>query len=250
MNGIPAKHGARLRGMGEDVDLVAAAGGIEDRDGAWDFIRCFVRGWRTPILPGDGCDESEIARAEARLGLALPAAMREAYSLFGRRSDLTSRQDRLLSPDQLRVEDRALVYRVESQHVVEWAVPLSHTAEDDPPVWFRDTGAVSEPWRNYLGRFSLASVEIILSESVLSAEEGPLNHRALEPDDVTRLESLYPRLPLPDYPMWALEGRATRWFAGPGVLLREDAGEWLWVLGRSAAAVDGVRAALPGDWEM
>ncbi|WP_262403276.1 hypothetical protein [Actinomadura sp. CNU-125] len=223
---------------------MAGIGGNGDRDGAWAFVRRFAREWRTPLVPGDGCEASELARAEGRLGLALPAAMREAYALFGRRADLTSRQDRLLAPEKLRVDDGMLVYRVENQHVVEWGVPLSRLADDDPPVCFRGY----EGRRNYLERFSLACVEMVMSESVLAADERHLGNRWMEPADASRVEELYSPLPFPEYPMWAMDDGTIRWFAGPDVLLRSDAGEWLWVLGRTEAAVNGVRAALPGEW--
>ncbi|WP_406352559.1 hypothetical protein [Streptomyces sp. NBC_00658] len=53
---------------------------------------------------------------------------------------------------------------------------------------------------------------------------------------------------MPDYPAWAVEGGTVRWFASPDVLLRVDAGDWLWALGRTAPALDAVRELLSGDW--
>jgi hypothetical protein len=34
------------------------------------------------------------------------------------------------------------------------------------------------------------------------------------------------------------------------VVLREDAGTWVWVLAQSEEALNGVRALMPGDWLM
>ena len=66
------------------------------------------------------------------------------------------------------------------------------------------------------------------------------------------LESHFVRLPTPDCPMWTDPGSgvAWRWFGGPGVVLREDAGTWVWVLAQSEETLNGVRAVMPGDWLM
>ncbi|WP_220449462.1 SMI1/KNR4 family protein [Nonomuraea longispora] len=98
---------------------------MADRAGAWNFIRGFAATWRSPLADGDGWSEADLDAAEARLGLRLPAALREAYQLFGRRTDLTSLQDVLLSPADLKVTDQALVFRVENQAAVFWGIPIA-----------------------------------------------------------------------------------------------------------------------------
>ena len=69
--------------------------------------------------------------------------------------------------------------------------------------------------------------------------------------DTMRLDALYERLPLPDYPAWWQPEvpQAVRWFTRPGVLIREDSRTWLWVLARDSASLDRLREALPGDWQ-
>ena len=106
------------------------------------------------------------------------------------------------------------------------------------------------PWRRFLGSFSLAAVEMVLSEAIIAGAEGCHDNRALDDADIVRLEEKYERLPLPDYPgWWQPEVQAgVRWFGGPDVLLREDSRTWLWVLARSAASLASVRDALPGEW--
>ncbi|NED52573.1 SMI1/KNR4 family protein, partial [Micromonospora aurantiaca] len=65
----------------------------------------------------DGTPETELAAAEKKLGVRLPAAVREAYMLFGRREDLHSNMQHLLAPADFYVDDReeALVFREENQ---------------------------------------------------------------------------------------------------------------------------------------
>ncbi|NUS17695.1 MAG: SMI1/KNR4 family protein [Streptomyces sp.] len=122
---------------GPDV-AVALRGGLGDRARAWGFLRWFAREWTgRPLGPGDGCGAGELDAAEARLGFALPAALREGYALLGRRADLTQHQDPLVPPRGLYVDDAlggVLVFRRENQDCAAWAVPLARLRQDDPPV--------------------------------------------------------------------------------------------------------------------
>lgn len=206
----------------------------------------------SPLGQDDGCGEAELAAAEDRLGLRLPAALREAYGLFGRRADLTSNQDELLSPDELDVDEagEVLVFRVENQACASWGVPLADVDAADPPVVMRldleDKQA--ESWDAWLDRFSLACVEMVLSESLFSDDE-LAGHRELTEQDVALVEQLYARLPMPEYPV-SRTVPGIRWFAGPDLVLREDGRQVLWVRGRTAESVEEVLHALPGEWEL
>src|SRR5439155_8456508 len=129
----------------------------------------------SPIVAGDGCDDDELRAAEARLGLPLPVSLRQAYALIGKRDDLTRVQDRLLPPAKLRIDDtgEVLVFRVENQNVAQWGVPLRVVSEPDPPLVFRQR---SRPlaewvWQPFLDRVSLACVEMVLSEWMLSSDD-------------------------------------------------------------------------------
>src|SRR6185312_3951749 len=83
----------------------ALRAGLGDRGQAWDFIQRFAAAWAAPLEPGDGVSRDVWRAAEQRLGTALPAALREAYLLVGRRPDLTAGQDRLLQLDELGFDD-------------------------------------------------------------------------------------------------------------------------------------------------
>jgi hypothetical protein len=232
--------------LGQEV-----AASLGSRQGAWRFIRRFAQSWLTPLTDADGWTEADLQAAEQRLGVRLPPAVREAYALFGRRQDLTSVQDRLLDPDQLEVDGtgEVLIYRVENQSVALWGVPLAALEQPDPPVVmapnFEDVG-----WEPFLERFSLACVEMVLSESLHSAPLGLSDNRELDPAGHALIEQRFVRLAIPDYPLWALPGGSVCWFAGPEVLLCDFARTWLWVRARTTDALDAVRAVLPGDWLM
>lgn len=225
-----------------------------DAAGAWHFIRRFANAYATPLGAGDGCDDDELREAESRLGLPLPASLREAYGLIGRRDDLTRAQDRLLTPAKLRIDGsgEVLVFRVENQNVAQWGVPLSAVGEADPPVVFRlDSFRPEERlWQPFLDRVSLACVEMVLSEWMLSGEAF-CDNRELDDEAIHALEERFRRLPMPDYPLWAEpNGRPMRWFSGEDAVLRDDAGVWLWVRAASSEGIAAVRHALPGDWLM
>ena len=233
--------------MGALFDLPAELGqGVSDAVGAWRFIRLFAANYASPVIPGQGYDDAELRQAEARLGITLPASMRVAYALLGKRPDLTSGQDRLLTPHQLEIDatGQVLVFRLECQGCTEWGVPLSVVGELDPPVVFRGASA----WHPFLERFSLACVEMVLSEWISGGAPYAMNCQP-EDETIVLMEQRLRRLPLPDYPAWWWPaGGPVRWFETSGALLLEHPGTWLWVGAPSQDGVAAVRQALPGGW--
>ncbi|WP_019633512.1 polysaccharide deacetylase family protein [Actinomadura atramentaria] len=219
---------------------------LTDRPALWDFVRRFAAAWTTPLTEDDGCTDAELDEAERRLGSPLPAALREAYGLFGRRPDLTSNQDRLLAPHQWEVFEGALVYRTENQSVVDWGFPLASAAEPDPPtaMWTDLLDKTQERWEPWLDRLSLALVEVVLSESLFGDEDLAGDAEPVDGLDAC-LDTAYQRLPFPAYP----DPDGIRWYAGPDVLLRHD-GDWLWLRARTPEALDAVPDALPATWTL
>lgn len=225
---------------------------VGDAGSAFTFIEWFAREWLTPLRNGDGCTAAEVAAAEDRLGLRLPASLAAFYRLLGWRRDLTSNQDTLITVNSLTIVDGALVYRIEAQGCASWGVRVSDLGLADPPVVFCEGYGGGRPWRPFLGSFSLAAVELVLGEAIFGGARGRNDNRALDEADIVRLEELHEPLPFPDYPAWWQPEvpQAVRWFGGPDVLLREDSRTWLWVLARNTAALARVRDALPGQWLM
>jgi hypothetical protein len=223
---------------------------VRDARSAFAFIGWFAREWLTPLRDSDECTAEEVAAAEERLGLRLPASLAAFYRLLGWRRDLTSNQDSLITLNSLTVVDGVLVYRIEAQACASWGVRVSDLGLADPPAVFCEGYGDGRPWRPFLGSFSLAAVEMVLSEA-LFGPAGYHDNRALDDADIVRLEELCDRLPFPGYPAWWQPDipQAVRWFGGPGVLLREDNRTWLWALAQNAAGLARVRDALPGIWQ-
>jgi hypothetical protein len=222
-------------------------------------LRRFTELWSTRLDESSGCDDQELTAAEHRLGLTLPAAVREGYALLGRRDDLTNNQDTLLRPDQLHFDEtgQALVFRVENQAVAYWGIVVEDLRLDDPPVIFQldaPRGA-PQPWRRFLDRFSLACVEMVLTEHRSDYHDNRESDQAA----LGLLERHYTRLAMPDYPLWAgtdypmSAGPAESpvcWFSGRDVLIRDDSRQWMWVVARTPEALQAVRHTIPGDWLM
>ncbi|MFE8950033.1 SMI1/KNR4 family protein [Streptomyces sp. NPDC007856] len=227
--------------------------GLRTRSRAWDFVRWFAEAWMGCRLRGeDGCAEDELAAAEADLGFELPAALREGFALFGRRDDLTRRQDPLVPPSGLYVDDAlngVLVFRRENQDCAYWGIPLDQIEQPDPPVVVESR----EGWIPFLDRMSLAWVELVLSESLFGAEADSLYDACELPDALLpNLRARYARVDLPGHPMWAsADDSPVRWYAAPGRLVRRDGIEdrsWIHARGRTAADLETIRAELPGPW--
>ncbi|MER5261973.1 hypothetical protein ABTZ99_07830 [Actinosynnema sp. NPDC002837] len=222
--------------MGFDIAAAVERAAV-DRDGAWRFVREYAEHFVTPLGVDDGCAVDE---AEERLGVRLPAAVREAYALFGRRTDLTSNQDELLRPDELKVWDGVLVHRVENQACAYWGVALSG---DDPPVFVRPDLADKrvEMWEPFVDRFSLACVEMVLAESLL-LEDGLTDCRELEGEEERlRVERVFAALAVP-------EVGDSRWYANHDAVVRVIGSGFLVVRGRTSGALAAVLAAFPGEW--
>ncbi|MFF4398755.1 SMI1/KNR4 family protein [Streptomyces sp. NPDC001480] len=237
--------------MTQEFDLAASlARGVESRSDAWSFVQGFAAHWAGALESGDGWTRADLDAAEERLGLRLPVAMREAYLLFGRRKELTSNHDVLLSPAELYVDDaeEALVFRHENQGAASWGILLDSLQDDDPAVFVRldlaDKSA--ERWEDWLERVSLCFVEIVLSESLHAGAE---LCDFLDPDDdsIELLEASSVRLPFPAYPPGE-EANGTRWFLGQDVLLRDDDGMAVLARGRTVEDLDRVRDLIPGEW--
>jgi hypothetical protein len=215
-----------------------AARAVHDRSAAWRFIEGFAAAWAEPIEAQDGWSRADLSVTEEQLRVRLPEAVKEALSLFGKRPDLTSNQDRLLTPAELRVDGDVLIFRDENQWVAAWGTALGG---DDPEVLIKlDLVDKSEErWDPWLPRFSLACVEMVLSEA-LFRDGAETADREMSEADISLLEEHFAEL--------SLRSPGTRWFVSDDVIVREDDSQWLWARARTPDALESLVKELPGDW--
>jgi hypothetical protein len=231
----------------DSFGIVKALAGLGNRSDAWQFIRDFTAEWADPIRDGDGSTRADLDDAERRLGVRLPAAVREAYLLLGRRPDLTSVNGTLLTPDMLDYDpdNQVLVFRAAHQGVALFGVSLTDPADDDPPVLYCASlmDKDRERWEPFFDRFSLACVDMLLWEAV---EAGPLSDgRTAQPAEIASLVDGLTRVPFPVYP----PGFDTAvWYASDDLVLRDIDGDWVSVRARTKQALDRFRLDHPGRW--
>lgn len=236
--------------MNDGFDLCEQiAQAVRGRPETWDFIRDFTSHWVTPLEQGDGYSESDLSAAEERLGISLPAAFKEAYTLFGRRSDLTRNQEYLLEPTALCLDHGALIFRHENQGAAIWGIKTADLQHPDPPVYrcFCIVNNTYEDWEFWLGRFSLACVDLVLWESLYDSRMPTEFREVVDDGEIEVVERLYTELPTSEGLDDSYAPSDTRWFTGADILLCYT-GFAFFVRTRNREALCSVRENLPGEW--
>lgn len=268
--------------MSSTFDLAAElATGVQDRHRAWKFIQDFAQAWLTPLRDEDGYSGGELNAAEERLGFKLPAALREAYMLFGKRADLCGTMHILQPPDRLDTyEDTGLLtYHAAHQGAWERYIRPADLHLEDPPVtqscdWGHEEHILGVAWTE---RLSVALIDMVLEESLYTMpgevydEESArlaLGGELLEAE-IPEVEHRFARLGFPPLPID--ESACTwghRWYAGEDVIVRIDPflrlteeqetrrSPWhrprsragLTIRGRTPEIVDALSKDLPTEW--
>ena len=83
----------------------------------------------------DGLSFDKIAAAEKKLGIRLPAALRDYYLVAGRECSLNHAHNHLCAPEEWEKHGRKLVFMEENQCAVVWGVTASREPADDPAVY-------------------------------------------------------------------------------------------------------------------
>lgn len=87
-----------------------------------------------PLGKGCALSDAMLARAEERLGMRIPTALREYYAVAGGEKRFNMADQRLLPPSKWRIESNRLVFMEENQAVCVWGVSVRNPRADDPPV--------------------------------------------------------------------------------------------------------------------
>jgi hypothetical protein len=203
----------------------------------WEILRQVFEDWRTPLTPADGIETR-------RLGMRLPAALREWYEIAGARDDLRGRGNRLLRPEELaaRDENEMVVFYQENQCVCWWAVRAQDMGLEDPPVFVAEAG--DDDWVEEDPTLSQFLLQMTLLEMQFVA---PYTANAAAPPAL--VEGIGRHFEDLGLTWWHWPAYPGRRFAGPGVLINTDGpnatGEaWVWVAARTAAERDAAMETL------
>jgi hypothetical protein len=150
-------------------------------------MRELVTGAFGPLRPDHGIDDGETDEAEARLGLRLPAILREHYALAGRHRQVMDGMNHVLGPADLYLKNGALVFEKENQFVALSALLLDDLANEpnDPPVVH--AGVDEDRWR----RISTNLSDYLLALTCWQACNAlpAVAQAAFSPEQLTRMKA-------------------------------------------------------------
>jgi uncharacterized protein (TIGR02996 family) len=184
----------------------------EKRHERWRLVEEFIDIWYGPLQSGDGYSEEELQEVESRLGVRLPAALREWYGLAGKRDEVWSKQDPLVYPGNLTLlPGDTLVIRNENQRMEAWGIMGEDIAKDDPPIYL-----FSYPWK-ISPTLSAFALRVLVYDSVLSG------HVRLNRDyfrGAATVDEISSKFTLCDLPERYYTEFTTRFFEGADIIIQ------------------------------
>jgi uncharacterized protein (TIGR02996 family) len=205
----------------------------EGRAERWRLVEEFIDLWYDPLRPGAGASEEELRATEEQLGFRLPAALREWHALAGKRKDVWSKQDALLSLPELTAgvpsywPQNALVVYIENQGCVAWGVRDKDLQLDDPPIYrFLDDPCRVSP------RLTTFAIQVLLYEAKGAGLRAGGGFSADSPIFRT-IRRQFRKCDLPTR-YWLND--PIRVYEGQDVLIETHANQWVRVSARTEAA--------------
>jgi len=219
----------------------------DDRAERLRRVAQLVEAWWSPLGPADGVPEDELCAAERRLGVRLPAALREAYALLGQRVEITTAFDRMVPPRRLR-RSNGVVVLWHLHDVFLWVVREGDLGLPDPPLFVREK--VDGAWQEYPALPRDPSVSRFFAWKALeqATEAGRYENTVFRvpetdaPDVLDPLEAeVSRRFALLDFGTVAHPPPASRLYGGEDVLIIVGEGESFKV---AASNLDAYRRAM------
>jgi hypothetical protein len=98
------------------------------------YYRTLYQTFGYPLSARTALSPKVLAAAGKRLGVKVPAALRDYYLVAGRERRFNACHNRLLAPSQWSIDRGRLVFMEENQSVAWWGISVRSPASDDPPV--------------------------------------------------------------------------------------------------------------------
>lgn len=170
-----------------------------------------------------------------------PAPLRRMLSIQAVVPDVV-RQNQLVRPEELRIDDGKIVFLVENQAVCLWA---TEPDGEDPRVWYRNNEE-GEPWLEEPERLSGFLIRAVLFEAIMQARFGA-SVAALPADEVQPILSRVASL---GGGRWNWGG--ARFFAREGALVMtmdNDGASDVWLAARSPLALSRFEDLVTEQWD-
>jgi len=99
-----------------------------------EYYRTLYLTFGYPLNERTAVSPRVLAAAEKRLGVRIPAALRDYYLVAGRERRFGACHNRLLAPQEWRIDKHRLIFMEENQCVVWWGVSTRNPKSQDPPI--------------------------------------------------------------------------------------------------------------------
>jgi hypothetical protein len=106
------------------------------------YYRTVYETFGSPLTERQGMPLRVLTAAGKRLGVQIPAALCAYYLVAGNERRFNRCHNRLLAPQEWELDKQRLIFMVENQAVLWWAVSTRNPRSTDPPVW---QGSDDEP---------------------------------------------------------------------------------------------------------
>ncbi|MEO1529476.1 MAG: hypothetical protein AAFX06_28980 [Planctomycetota bacterium] len=211
------------------------------RQDRWTVLDQLILRWHPHCDEAAGFTTDDIRNAECAIGVSIPKALVEWQCTSGKRRSIWSCQDEFLSPDRLYVENDGLIFFVENQGVVKWAIPISAIGNEDPPVVVEsvDNAGVWIPQSDTLSEFAFHMFAYTLAFTD-SGDSWIYGHA--KPPLVAALETRFPALTFP-----ATWWTGTRLLGHADLVVAIDGSNYIHASALSDAAMMGFTSLTSND---
>ena len=230
------------------INFAARLSAREDR---WSLLKDFIAKWHGPLEDGVGYSAAEIDMAERRLGLNLPAALRELYGFAGSFVETFSVNPyafTALSDLNIEKDDHKMLWLfAETQAIVSWGIQQVDLAQEDPPVYSENSYASAELLLSNQ-TFSEFVLQAVVHQTACFTVIG--GNACGKEDTVDIVKASF--LPL-GLPAWHWPSYPAKLYGGDDVLIELDQDDknycWVWVAARTKDALHNAVKLLDLEWD-
>ncbi len=192
----------------------------------------FIERAAGPRLPTYGFEPEAIS------AIQMPGPLRRLYEYAGRWPDLYG-QNRLLNPQELRLDGDKLIFFDENQHAEEWA---TEPQGNDATVWFREPGWHSTlvpsqpdgPWQKEAAPLSFFLFETLLCEYMIDWSPAGAYAQPAPTEELERVLGPFTPLPFGLFGPWPM-----RFFVTDEIAVQVDPNGFTWM---GASSPDAIRS--------